>query len=260
MKQQLKNAAWLKVLVYYTVLETAIWVSGIVPVLSDFWFFMGVSVISSWALLSVEGRTFKNLHLVPVTKRHWIYWVGGILAGGLLLIITAILTLWMTKDGWRFNFHVSPAHVLIVFLGCFWSSIVQEFAFRGYPFQALLNKYGPWVAQWVTIVPFTLMHVHVGMKLAEIATIFLTTGLGSLLFGLAFIKTRHLALPIGLHLGWNLTQIMIPRSGGMSGETLLIVSGNLQHYNFYNIVLPYIAVILLAIFILSVLPNRYFRQ
>lgn len=77
------------------------------------------------------------------------------------------------------------------------------------------------------------MHVQTGMFLLAILTTVLTTGPGSVLFGMAYVKTRQLALPIGLQVGWNFAQALVPRaSGGNIAKTLLIVTGDKQHYNF----------------------------
>jgi len=47
------------------------------------------------------------------------------------------------------------------------------------------------------------------MALQDVATVMLATGLDSLLFGLAYIKTRNLMLPAGIHLGWYFSQLQM---------------------------------------------------
>lgn len=78
----------------------------------------------------------------------------------------------------------------------------EEIFFRGYGFQLLLKNYGA----YATIVPvgvvFALMHASnpnaTWMGIAN------TAGFG-ILFGYAYLRSRDLWLPIGLHFGWNVT-------------------------------------------------------
>jgi uncharacterized protein len=78
----------------------------------------------------------------------------------------------------------------------------EEIFFRGYGFQILLPNCGP----FATIVPvgvvFALMHGS--NPNASWFGLVNTAGFG-VLFGYAFLRSRDLWLPIGLHFGWNLT-------------------------------------------------------
>jgi len=78
----------------------------------------------------------------------------------------------------------------------------EELFFRGYGFQLLLAALGP----YATIVPvgvaFALLHsLNPNASWLGIAN---TAGFG-ILFGYAYLRSRDLWLPIGLHFGWNLT-------------------------------------------------------
>ncbi|HYW45553.1 MAG TPA: type II CAAX endopeptidase family protein [Bryobacteraceae bacterium] len=78
----------------------------------------------------------------------------------------------------------------------------EELFFRGYAFQLLLANLGP----YATIVPvgvlFGLLHSsNPNINGVAIAN---TAGFG-ILFGYAYLRSRDLWLPIGLHFGWNFT-------------------------------------------------------
>ena len=237
---------WARVLFYFLVLALGTVVAGTVPVLQDFWFFMLLAVILSWLFLRAEGRTLRATRLLPEKKKHWFELGGGSLAGGTLAFITFALTVSLTGDQWKWIGVLDWGTVAILFLTCLWSSIVQEFVFRGYPFQLLHRHYGGAIAQWVVAIPFALMHLHPGLNNTEIVLTILTTTLGSLFFGMAYLKTGHLALPIGLHFGWNFIQALLPRVGGDNSEALISVHGNEDHYTFWTVLAPYIAIILLG--------------
>ncbi|WP_353720237.1 type II CAAX endopeptidase family protein [Dyadobacter sp. 676] len=252
MKIILNDFPWTKVVLYFTVMGAAMQIAGLVPFLNDFWFFFLVSAADSWLLLRWEERKFAQLHLLPKTRRHWLQGLSGIFAGCGMLLATAAITLFLTGDGWQVNRDVDPVYIMVVFVSCLWSSVVQEFVFRGYPFQTMLDNYGTWKAQVAIAIPFGFMHVHAGMDFFSVLTTILTTGLGSVLFGMAYVKTKHLALPIGLHAGWNFVQALVPRAAaGNMGRSLVQISGDADRYNFANIVGPYIVVTLIAIAVLA---------
>src|SRR5450432_3267591 len=78
----------------------------------------------------------------------------------------------------------------------------EELLFRGYGFQVLLADWGP----YATIVPVGVIFalLHGGNPSATWFSTANTAGFG-ILFGYAYLRSRDLWLPIGLHFGWNFT-------------------------------------------------------
>ena len=78
----------------------------------------------------------------------------------------------------------------------------EELLFRGYGFQLLLRSLGP----FATILPVGLVFaaLHSFNPSASALGIANTAAFG-ILFGYAFLRSRDLWLPIGLHFGWNVT-------------------------------------------------------
>lgn len=86
-------------------------------------------------------------------------------------------------------------------------SLFEELLLRGFLFQRLVAGTRPWIAQAVFALLFAIGHWgNPGMDgiTMWLATVELT--LAALVLGLAYLRTRSLALPIGLHLGWNWAQ------------------------------------------------------
>lgn len=241
---------WTKVLIYFIVLAIATWIAGVVPVLNDLLFFFVISLVMSYIFLRLEGHTLKTLRCWPVTKKDWKQFFTGLVTGGAMLVCTVIITLSLTGDKWSFNRHIDPVFIVMAFLFNLWSAYVQEFVFRGYPFQELLRSYKPWIAQLIIAIPFGLMHIRAGMSMSDFLITMLTTGTGSLLFGLAYLKTRRLLLPIGIHLGWNFLQSIIPRTAGGGDKGLIIVPGSYASYNFTDVVIPYFVIIVVVLVLL----------
>ena len=91
----------------------------------------------------------------------------------------------------------------------------EEMMFRGYAFQILIEKVGAYAALLPVAVIFGLTHAsnpHV-TALAVFNTI-----LWGVILGYAFLRSRDLWLPIGLHFGWN---AVLPLFGvNLSGLTI----------------------------------------
>jgi membrane protease YdiL (CAAX protease family) len=85
----------------------------------------------------------------------------------------------------------------------------EELVFHGYPLRRLESRYGPWIAQLIVAVVFIVEHMAGGMAWGPALA---GAGVGALLFGMAAIATRGLAVPIGIHAAWNFGDWM--RSGG----------------------------------------------
>jgi membrane protease YdiL (CAAX protease family) len=82
----------------------------------------------------------------------------------------------------------------------------EELAFRGYPLRRLDFLFGPYTAQLLVAFLFVVEHVAGGYNWINAV---LGVATGSLLFGMAALATRGLAVPIGLHAAWNFGQWMI---------------------------------------------------
>ncbi|MBM3774437.1 MAG: CPBP family intramembrane metalloprotease [Acidobacteria bacterium] len=108
---------------------------------------------------------------------------------------------------------------VILFLG----SAGEEIAFRGFGFQVLLGGIGP----WATVLPVGILFaaLHAANPNATWLGLANTAGFG-ILFGYAFLRSRDLWLPIGLHYGWNLT---LPLFGvNVSGITMKVTGYTME--------------------------------
>jgi membrane protease YdiL (CAAX protease family) len=86
----------------------------------------------------------------------------------------------------------------------------EELAFRGYPLQTLNRRFGAGTALTVISLLFAAEHALGGWTWWQAL---LGSGLGALLFGAAALRTRGLAVPIGLHAAWNFGDSMLGGKG-----------------------------------------------
>jgi hypothetical protein len=90
----------------------------------------------------------------------------------------------------------------------------EELAFRGYPLRKLASDLGPASAQLIIAALFAIEHAIGG---ASWSNAIFGAGLGSIVFGMAALATRGLAMPIGLHAAYNLADWA---SGGKGDDGL----------------------------------------
>jgi len=97
-----------------------------------------------------------------------------------------------------------PSLAAPVFLAVFLlvGSAAEEILFRGFGFQTLLPVAGSAASVGICAVLFGMLHLgNPNVAWLGIAN---TVGFGAI-FGYAFLRSRDLWLPIGLHFGWNFT-------------------------------------------------------
>ena len=83
------------------------------------------------------------------------------------------------------------------------AALAEEAAFRSYPLQTLTRAKLLWFGIFLTSVPFAIAHWR-----NPGATIFstLNTGLAGVWLAAAYLKTRSLWFPLGVHWAWNWAQ------------------------------------------------------
>lgn len=126
--------------------------------------------------------------------------------GSLLMLVPAGLLL--ASGLARFQVNALDLAVVWPLIGVLAAAaLTEEVLFRGFLFQRFIDGLGVWPAQIVIAALFTLTHSD---AIREIGVQGLLAGanifLASIMFGLAFVRTRSLALPLGLHFAANVVQ------------------------------------------------------
>jgi hypothetical protein len=163
-----------------------------------------------------DRRSFTDigLHLVPASGLHLIF---GIVLGATSAALSLALPL---LEG--------TAHLILKpNAGLPWPTLAfylttlllaaagEEMIFHGYAFQFLIEKIGAYASLLPVAVIFGL--AHSSNPHATALSVFNTSLWGALL-GYAFLRSRDLWLPIGIHFGWN---AVLPLFGvNLSGITI----------------------------------------
>lgn len=164
------------------------------------------ALAAAWLCLRAEGRGLASLGL-RLDGRFLRDLAFGTLAGFALIALVAALVFAAGGVHW-IRTPDQGAHDLLkgawlyLAVACF-----EEILFRGYPFQRSVRGIGFTAAQLAFALFFALGHWgNPGMAGATKAWATLNIALAALLLALCWRRTGSLALPIGVHLGWNWTQ------------------------------------------------------
>jgi membrane protease YdiL (CAAX protease family) len=163
-------------------------------------------LLATWACTRLRRERLSSVGLR--LDRRWardFAWGCALGFGSLLLAAGGIVAI----GGVRFE--LDPARSvdnLLFGLYLFASvSVLEELLFRGFLFQRLVAGLGTWPTQLALAGLFAVAHWgNPGMEGATKAWATIDIALAAIMLGVAYLRTRSLALPIGLHLGWNWSQ------------------------------------------------------
>jgi membrane protease YdiL (CAAX protease family) len=134
-------------------------------------------------------------------------WFGKLVVGGglgvflqLLVFLSFVVASWITieRAPWQ------PVQFVASIISWTIISFNEELAFRGYIMQRLSQGWGMPAAIFVSSLLFAGVHV-LNPNFEPLA--FLSLFVAGCLLATAYLVSRSLWLPIGLHIGWNLAEI-----------------------------------------------------
>jgi membrane protease YdiL (CAAX protease family) len=212
--ERAKRWAIVRVVVYALVLIAIVVATGLVsrflvppaPSPLHHVLLMATNLVSALALLAayalsvrlLEGRSPTELGL---RKGLPLLLVGTLL--GLVLIGTVYLILWFLglvqfAQGTGFDGLLGALVVM------FAAATLEELLFRAVLFRIAEEAFGTTAAVVVSAIAFGLVHaLNPGATLVSSTAVALEAGV---MFSLAYVLTRNLWLPIGIHMSWNFAE------------------------------------------------------
>jgi CAAX protease family protein len=151
----------------------------------------------------LEGLPWRSLGLTLHTRWLRDLIVGSVIGIASLALATAIA---LAAGGVRFSLSSSgtTSVVTTVFLSAalfIIAALAEEALFRGYPLQTLTRAHLIWLGVLLTSVPFATVHLNNPNAGGVLA--FVNTVLAGLWLAVAYLKTRSLWFPLGVHWAWN---------------------------------------------------------
>ncbi|GMU08221.1 CPBP family intramembrane glutamic endopeptidase [Corallococcus caeni] len=164
--------------------------------------FLAVLLVSlDFLYLERQPLTSLGMSLDRRAARHF----GAGVLGGMVLVGLVAVCGW-AAGGYHLERAGNPQVTAVVkaawlMLGV---ALFEETLFHGYLFQRVIRGLGAFWAQVVLSLIFCLAHpFNTQMDVPTRIVAMLTTFLAGWMLGLCYLRTRHLALPVGVHMGWN---------------------------------------------------------
>ena len=179
---------------------------------------LALAILIGWGC----GRLLEDLPFRALGwsfERGWLHdWLMGSLVGALsLLLAVGIAT---ASGSFRFSMNEggtsqSVAETLI-FSGLIFILLAaaEEAIFRGYPLQTMTRAHLAWLAIIITAVIFSSGHLNNPNVVPGFT--FINTAIAGVWLAIAYLRTRNLWFPLGIHWAWNWTMsavLGIPVSG-----------------------------------------------
>jgi membrane protease YdiL (CAAX protease family) len=182
--------------------------SGLARYLENFIFrliFLLVALLAGFICTRfLEGLPWRALGL-------WLHgrWARDFLFGSVIGIVSLALATAIATAGGGLSFTISPRAMLVkvlqtlVFSGLLFilAALAEEALFRGYPLQTLTRANLAWLGVFLTSVPFAAIHLQNPNVAAGFT--FINTALAGVWLAVAYLRTRSLWFPLGVHWAWN---------------------------------------------------------
>lgn len=174
---------------------------GDVPVIQQ----AGVVLVASLFCQLLRRKPVKEL-LGPLNWQWPRQLMVGALLGVGLMAGPALVLGAMGAVSWGFNGDgLAAIGPMLGVLAA--AAVAEELMFRGFVFQRLIDGITAWPAQLVVGAFFVLTHSDALRSIGDLGYLAgLNIFLASILFGLAFLRTRSLAMPLGMHFSANAIQ------------------------------------------------------
>lgn len=197
-----------------------------------------IQLAVSWFIIWLFNK--KNLSVLGfrITKQHLADFILFFLVTAFFCTLTFLMKMYFGKQQWQLNPNLSAN---LISAGIWWnikSVLFEELIFRGVLLYILIKKLGNLKAIIISAAAFGIYHWFsfgvVGNPL-QMCIIFFVTGTMGLLLAYGYAKTFSLYIPIGIHLGWNLTQIFVFSQGPIGNGILVSKSSEQFRTNSYFI-------------------------
>jgi len=119
-------------------------------------------------------------------------------------IFTGVIGLLMLTGNYHYQGYASVPSLLTAFATTTVGAVREELFFRGFLFRVVQSIGGTWIGVAVSAIVFGALHL-----LNPHATVMSALAIAieaGILLAVAYTASRHLWLPIGIHIGWNFTE------------------------------------------------------
>jgi uncharacterized protein len=163
-----------------------------------------------------------GLAWTPVSARELATGIACGAGAAVLLVVTGLL-FGMARFTPVPSVERAWAGIPLLAIVLLFGSVGEELVFHGYAFQQLVRHMG----EFATVLPVGILFglLHLGNQNITLLAVVNTIAWGILL-GCAYLRTRALWLPIGMHFGWNVAMPFLGEN--LSGFTMRVTGYELH--------------------------------
>ncbi len=227
-------------------------------------------LLITWKTYKNEGKDLSALGINLKPKNIGFAFLGFVV-GGLFIIPLVYIIAFIKGYPVVFNHAFEGSYVLNGLWLLFPTVMLEELAFRGICFKKTVEITNVWKANLVFASLFILSHWVNGSAFGDpiAMTILLITGLGHVLYATAFLKSKTLYFPIGIHLGGNWVNYFVfsnfnpndPINGQLKPSLINVVSyDKMQLFDAQFVLTTIVTALAFILFILAIRKWTYNNQ
>ena len=185
---------------------------------------LGISWLILWL---VERKNLSVLGLTP-SKNRTIQLLTGFVMSAACCLIFNLTTVAFVKNSWTYNRHTTATGLLTSSWWVLNSVLFEELIFRGALLYTAIKRLGIVKACYLSAACFGIYHWFSQSALGnpvQMIFIFFITAIAGLMFAFSYAKTNSLYLPVGLHFGWNLVNIVVFSNGPLGTQLFTRLTG-----------------------------------
>jgi len=224
----------------------------------------------TWKAYKNEGKNLSELGLHLKFKNIGFAFLGFVI-GGLFIIPLVHIIAFIKGYPVVFNQAFEGTYVLKGIWLLFPTVVLEELAFRGICFKKMVEITNVAKANLIFAGLFILSHWINGAAFGDpiAMTILLITGLGHVLYATAFLKSKTLYFPIGIHLGGNWVSYFVfsnlnpndPINGQLKPSLINVVSNDkMQLFNGQFVLTTTVTALAFILFIVAIRKWTYNNQ
>lgn len=186
-------------------------------------------LLLSRTLLHREGESLRELGLFPQRSRLQQFGFGFVVSAPVFMLV-AVAQSASISAAWEFQGMLGARAALLGLAITTLLALAEELVFRGLALRYLRALFGDRNAVILSALSFGIYHLVQSDDWAMGAAFrFLMPTLGGLVFGWAAVKSKGLALPLGLHLGGNWVQASVASFVPAGGASSTVAVNALWH-------------------------------
>jgi uncharacterized protein len=151
--------------------------------------------------LRFDRKRFADIGLIFRQNTLAKFFVG-VIAGGIIMGLLTMSVVYFNNLQIELNPRSNPLRFLLVTAPLLPLAFMEELGFRAYPLELLKDRVGIRLSIIITSILFALYHIVNGWS---IASSFYGPAVWGLIFGLAAVYSKGIAMPTGIHYAANLT-------------------------------------------------------